>query len=114
MAVEDIRRTLSSIDADVRSSLAMSRATLHALACLGANFKAAAESALDEEVCRAASRLDQPASRRVLDTLQDMRDQLGGALDDTAVLNDIERLLLEAAAVLPDEEEEPTLFRAVG
>ena len=56
-ADEDVRRVLRSMSAEVQASLALSRATLQALAALSPTLNAAAEQALEEGDVQAAAEI---------------------------------------------------------
>lgn len=96
-------RSVWSVDADVCASLAISLATLQALTALSLTGRPTAEATVDDEIARIAG-LDQAAARRVIDMLQDMRDRVQRAIDQTWLQRDLELAILKAATALPDIE----------
>jgi hypothetical protein len=89
-----------TLDADIRASLALSRATLLALTtaypCLGPSADAALESEIE-----AARTYLQPSGQRVVDILMGTRQQLQQALDNRPREKALEEALIRAAADLP-------------
>ena len=96
-------RALWSVDADICASLAISLATLQAFTALSPLTRPTAEASVEDEIARIAGQ-DQAAARRVLDMLQDMRDRVQRAIDQTWLQRDLELAILKAATALPDTE----------
>lgn len=97
-AEDDVRRTLSCMDADVQASLALHRATLRALAALSPLLNAAADAALDEEAVRA---VEEAAPQRVVDIVEDTRLRLQRAPAEARIASALQRALVDAAEALP-------------
>jgi hypothetical protein len=95
---EHERDAILAFDADLQASLALSRATLRALAALSPVLNTAAEAALEEEVARAAARA---APQRTLDIVEDVRRRLQHAPAEARIASALERTLVEAAEALP-------------
>jgi len=99
LADEDTRRTLRVISAEVQAALALSRATLRALAALSPSLNTAAETALDDEA-DLARRLAAP--QRVIDVIEEARDGLGETSEQAGMFGALERALVAAADALPE------------
>lgn len=99
LADEDARRTLRALSAEVQASLALSRATLQALAALSPTLNAAAEAALDQEI-DLARRLAAP--QRTMDVIEDAKARLGDIPEQIEMMGALERALVAAADSLPD------------
>lgn len=76
----DLFSVLWSASSEARASIAISRATLRTVARLSPELRIAAESALAEEVGRAAW-LDPRSAVRVREILDDMRSELLKGVD---------------------------------
>ena len=99
LAVADYERSaLSVLDADLQASLALSRATLRALAALSPMLSTAADAALEEEAVRAAER---SAPQRTLDIVEAVRQGLQRAPAEARIARALERALVDAAEALP-------------
>ena len=99
LAVADHERsTLGVLNADLQASLALSRATLRALAALSPMLSTAADAALEEEAARAAER---SAPQRTLDIVEDARQGLLHAPAEARIARALERALVDAAEALP-------------
>ena len=109
LADEEVRRVMRSVSADVQASLALSRATLQALAALSPNAGIAAEHALESEIAL-ARRLAAP--QRVVDLIEDARSRLFDTPEESEPISALERALHAAAAALPDIEDDETPARA--
>jgi HPt (histidine-containing phosphotransfer) domain-containing protein len=79
--------------------LALSRATLQAIASISPALSAAAEEALDHELELAAR---QDAPQRVVETIQAAQARLQDIPDQVEMMSALERALLAAADALPD------------
>ena len=90
-------------------ALALSRATLQALAALSPNAGIAAEHALESEIAL-ARRLAAP--QRVVDLIEDARSRLFDTPEESEPISALERALHAAAAALPDIEDDETPARA--
>jgi hypothetical protein len=99
LADEDVRRTLRAISAEVQASLALSRATLQALAAFSPTLNTAAEAALDQEI-DLARRLASP--QRTVDVIEDAKARLGDIPEQIEMMSALERALVAAADSLPD------------
>lgn len=100
LADEDVRQMLRAISADVQASLALSRATLQAVAALSQMASDVADDALSQEI-DLAQRLTSPD--RMIAVLEEARVSLaGGTEDDLAAMSALERALHAAADALPD------------
>lgn len=95
---EHDRNVLRGLDADLQASLALSRATLRALAALSPLLNTATEAALEDEADRAAERA---APQRTLDIVEDMRLRLQHAPAEARIARALERALVDAAEALP-------------
>jgi hypothetical protein len=95
---EHDRNVLGALDADLQASLALSRATLRALAALSPLLNTAAEAALEEEAAHATERA---ASQRTIDIVEDVRLRLQHAPAEARVARALERALVDAAEALP-------------
>jgi len=95
---EPDRDVLRALDADLQASLALSRATLRALAALSPMLNTAAEAALEEEAARA---VESAAPQRTLDIVEDMRQNLQHAPAKARIARALERALVTAAEALP-------------
>jgi hypothetical protein len=95
---EPDRDVLRALDADLQASLALSRATLQALAALSPVLNTAAEAALEEEAARAAERA---APQRTLDIVEDLRQRLQHSPAEARIARALERALVDAAEALP-------------
>jgi DNA repair ATPase RecN len=99
LADEDVRRVIRTISADVQAALALSRATLQAVASMSPALNAAAEEALDQELELAAR---QAAPQRAVETIEAARARLQDMPEQVEMLSALERALLAAADALPD------------
>jgi hypothetical protein len=88
---------LHALNADVQASLALSRATLRALAALSPTLGTAADAALEEEAHRAA---ESGAPQRMRDIVDDVRRRLQQAPAEARIARALERALVDAAEVL--------------
>lgn len=95
---ESDRDVLHAMDADLQASLALSRATLRALASLSPMLNTAADAALEEEAARASER---SAPQRTLDIVEDARQGLQHAPAEARIARALERALIDAAEALP-------------
>ena len=110
LADEEVRRVMRSLAADVQASLALSRATLQAIATISPELNAAAEGALEQEAAMARR---QAAPVRVLDVIEDARARLQEIPEEVEMMSALERALLAAADALPDVLDfEPAALRA--
>ena len=111
LADEEARRMMRAMSADVQASLALSRATLQAVAALSQVACDAAEDALAQEI-DVARRLASPD--RMIAALEMARACLaGGTEDDLAAMSALERALHAAADALPDlDAAQPQTARA--
>jgi hypothetical protein len=98
LADDDVRHAVRALSADVQAALALSRATLQAIASLTPSLGAAAETALDEELGRAREQ----AAHRSVEVLTDMQTRLNGIPEQVERLSVLERALHAAADALPD------------
>lgn len=98
LADEDLRRAVRAMSADVQATLALSRATLQAIAALTPALNAAAEQALDTEIERAR---EQSATRTV-EVLEDVQSRLADIPQQAEMMGALEAALLAAADSLPD------------
>jgi hypothetical protein len=94
IAEDDMRRTMNSVEAHVQASLALHRATLHALAALSPVLNTAADAALEEEAMRAG-----PA--QVREIVEDTRLRLRRAPGEARIARALQHALVEAAEALP-------------
>jgi hypothetical protein len=109
LADEDLRRAVRAMSADVQAALALSRATLQAIAALTPALNAAAEQALDAEIDRAR---EQSATRTV-EVLEDVQSRLADIPQQAEMMSALEAALLAAADALPDfHEREDAAARA--
>jgi hypothetical protein len=92
------RSALGVLDADLQASLALSRATLRALAALSPMLSTAADAALEEEAARATER---SAPQRTLDIVEGARQGLLHAPAEARIARAQERALVDAAEALP-------------
>ena len=95
---EDVRRAVRALSADVQAALALSRATLQAIANLAPALGAACEAAVDEELDRAREQ----GAHRSVEVLTDMQERLQGIPEQAEMLSALERALHAAADALPD------------
>ena len=95
---EDDRGALHALDADLQAALALSRATLRALAALSPTLGTAADAALEEEAERCVERA---APQRTLDIVADARQDLRQPPAEARLTRELERALIEAANALP-------------
>ena len=93
---------MRSVSADVAASLALSRATLQALAALTPGVGIAVENALESEIAL-ARRLAAP--QRVVDLIEDARSRLFDTPEASEPMSALERALHAAAAAMPDFED---------
>ena len=101
VAVADADRDiLRNLDADIRASLALSRATLIALAALSPVLTVAAAAALDDEAARAERG---SAPQRTLQIVRDVRDNLHRAPGEARIALALQQALVAAADALPPE-----------
>lgn len=99
LADQDVRRALRAISAEVQASLALSRATLQALAAFSPTLNAAAETALEQEI-DLARRLAAP--QRMVDVIEDAKARLCDIPEQIEMMSALERALVSAADSLPD------------
>ena len=99
LADEDVRRTLRTVSADVQAALALSRATLQAIASLSPALNAAAEEALDHELELAAR---QEAPQRVVEVIATARALVQDIPEQVEMMGALERALFAAADAIPD------------
>lgn len=95
---EDHRGALRAMDADLQAALALSRATLRALAALSPALNTAADAALEDEADRCAERR---APQRTLDIVAEARQALQHPPAETRMVRALERALVDAANALP-------------
>ena len=95
-ATDDLQFALAAMDADVKASLAISRATLRALAALSPLLNSAADSALEEEA-------EQAASPRTRDVVEDVRLRIQRAPGEARIAQAMEQALVAAADRLAGE-----------
>jgi hypothetical protein len=98
---EEDRGALRGLDADLQAALALSRATLRALAALSPALNIAADAALEEEAERCARNA---APQRTLDIVADARQDLQHPPTEARVIRALERALVEAADALPSAD----------
>lgn len=98
-AEEDSRRALRALSADVQASLALNRALLQALAGLSPTANVAASRALEDEIDQARR---QSAPQRVVDLIEDAREQVQDAPREIEMMSALELALIAAADALPD------------
>lgn len=98
---EDVRRAVRALSADVQAALALSRATLQAIASLTPALGAAAEAAVDEELDRARGQ----GAQRSVEILTDMQGRLQAIPEQADMLSALERALHAAADALPEIDE---------
>jgi len=91
-------RDPSAPSAEILAALAISRATLHALAALSQVAQTAAEAALEEEADRI--RRDR-APLRTLDLVEETRARLQAAPAEARMARALQRALVDAAGALP-------------
>jgi hypothetical protein len=103
LADEDIRRLLRQMSADVQASLALSRATLEAVASLSPALGEAAEAALEHEldVAREAN-----AAQRTLDQIEGARERIQAVPAQIEMMSAMAHALVAAANALPDIPED--------
>jgi hypothetical protein len=95
---EEDRSALRALDADLQAALALSRATLRALAALSPALNIAADAALEEE----AERCNRSAApQRTLDIVADARQDLQSPPAEARVIRALECALVNAANALP-------------
>jgi len=109
LADEDVRRTLRTVSADVQAALALSRATLQAIASLSPALNAAAEGALDHELERAAR---QEAPQRVVEAITAARALVQDIPEQVEMMSALERALFAAADAIPDLDTVEAAVRA--
>jgi len=95
---EDESGLLRALDAEVQACLALSRATLRALAALSPTLSSATEAALEEEAERVAERA---APQRTLEIVEETRQRLQRAPDEARIARALEQALVDAAEALP-------------
>ena len=83
----------ADLSAEIQAALALSRATLQALAAFSDAIQTAAEAALEDEADRAA-----PATRGIV---EDARDRLARAPAEAHMTRALRQALVAAAADLP-------------
>lgn len=94
IAEDDMRHTMNSVEAHVRASLALHRATLHALAALSPVLNTAADAALQDEASRAGP-------SRVREMVEDTRLRLRRAPGEARIARALQHALVDAAEALP-------------
>ena len=99
LADDDLRRMLRAMGAEVQAALALSRATLQALAALSPTLNVAAEQALEDEA-DLARQLASP--QRVVDLIKDARARISDVPEQIEMMGALERALVAAADRLPD------------
>ncbi|HEY0650523.1 hypothetical protein [Phenylobacterium sp.] len=100
-ADEDVRRAVRALSADVQAALALSRATLQAIATLTPSLGAAAETAIDQELERA----QELGAQRSVEVLTDVQARLQEIPEQAKMVSALEHALLAAADALPDFHE---------
>jgi hypothetical protein len=95
---EEDRGALRALDADLQAALALSRATLRALAALSPALNTAADAALGEEAERCTR---SAAPQRTLDIVAEARQDLQQPPAEARVIRALERALVDAANALP-------------
>lgn len=98
-AEEDSRRALRALSADVQASLALNRALLQVLSGLSPTVNVAASRALEGEIDQARR---QSAPQRVVDLIEDAREQVQDAPREIEMMSALELALIAAADALPD------------
>jgi hypothetical protein len=98
VVAEEDRGVLNALNADIQASLALSRATLRALAALSPALNSAAEAALEDETERAVER---NAPKRTLEIVEDARLRLQQAPAEAELARALQRVLIDAAEALP-------------
>ncbi len=98
---EDDRGVLHALDADLQAALALSRATLRALAALSPALNTAADAALEDEAERCAR---SAAPQRTLDIVTEARLDLQQPPAEARVIRALERALVDAANALPSTD----------
>jgi hypothetical protein len=94
IAQDDMRHTMNRVEAHVQASLALHRATLHALAALSPLLNTAADAALEDEATRAG-----PA--QVREMVEDTRQRLRRAPGEARIARALQHALVDAAEALP-------------
>ena len=97
-AADNIQFALAAMDADVKASLALNRATLRAIASLSPMLNSATDAALEEEADRALS----PRTREVV---EDVRLRIQRAPAEARIARAMERALVDAAERLAADED---------
>jgi len=90
---DDMRSALRTLDVEVQACLALSRATLRALASLSPDLNCAAEAAVGDEAERARS-------PRVVEVLDSVRDQIQRDPAEASMASTMKRALIAAADAL--------------
>lgn len=107
LAAGEIRGVLKSLDAHVRGAMALSRISLQLVAALSPSAREAAGDALDREIALAGE--DGAASAQVIELLDLARGQLRQAVEEAALVRDLEDALLRAAAALDADQTQETV-----
>lgn len=97
---EELQRRLQALDADLQAALALSRATLHALAALSPRSKLNIDAALEDEIDRAD---EAGAPQQVIDSVSDGFDAGGVAAADNLDCRALQLALVRAAADLASD-----------
>jgi len=98
-----------SAEADCQASHTVCSAAFQALLVLSPSLRQG-----QDDLLAAATRLDQPAVRRVLDMLEETSTRFKTALHLAQTETDMESALIEAARRLPDDLPETARLRAMG
>ena len=94
----------ADVGADVKVSLALCRATLHALAMSSPALHRAADAAIEQGAER-ARRGRSPQAQGVIETLEEARAELRAAVAELQQVEALERALMDAADALADDRE---------
>ncbi|WP_293457817.1 hypothetical protein [Phenylobacterium sp.] len=103
LADEDIRRLLRQLSADVQASLALSRATLQAVASLSPALGEAVEAALEQELDMAR---EAKAAQQAVDHIEAARARVQEAPGQVETMSAMAHALIAAANALPDIPDE--------
>ena len=102
-AEDDNRQMFATVDAQMQATLALSRATLCALAALSPMLSSVTDAALEDEADALASQ-GVSTSQRALDIVEGIRAKLQRTPAEARAALVLERALLEAAGALQDSE----------
>ena len=107
-AADNIQFALAAMDAEVKASLALNRATLRALASLSPLLSSATDAALEEEA-------DQALSPRTREVVEDVRMRIQRAPGEARIARAMERALQDAAERLATaDEDDASAWSSVG